>query len=244
MKTGSSVALLLTLALTANAQITTSLNRKPDGADEITIRNDSSKSLVAFAVTARELPRSPNSISAPHVFYFDPVIEPAIQPLAVGEERLVVRRWFASGRGNSPAPRVFQEPITVAAIFADGTTFGDAALLNRLILRRSNMLLAVEISLDVLVDAGNRNVAREQLIKQFGKMSDYLNRWYVPPEQQVGRSVYQSMVGKLMNLPQQPVGSPFPPSAFVTQETAALNRQRVMLLESQPSLENATLIAR
>ena len=82
---------------------------------------------------------------------------------------------------------------------------------------------------------------RVQLIEQFRKLADSLNRWYLPPEQQVGRSLYQSIVGKLMDLPEAPGGSPFPPSSFVAEETVKLNRQRVTLLESEPGLADAFL---
>ena len=129
---------------------------------------------------------------------------------------------------------VWEEPI-VAGILADGTTTGDAALLTRLIVRRGNQLAAVEMAMEMLSDAGRRNVPRDQLIEQFKKMMKSVSHWYLPPEQQVGSSVYQSLVGKLINLPEEPVGSPFPPSTFVAEETAILNRQRVALSESQPA---------
>ena len=139
---------------------------------------------------------------------------------------------------------LFEEHIVTAGIFAGGTTTGDAALLTRLLSRRSSMLQAVEMSLDILSDAGRRNIPRDQLIEQFKKMASSVSRWYLPPEQQVGRDLYQSIIGKLMDLPEEPVGSPFPPTAFVEEETAMLNRQRVTLSESQPSLADAALIGR
>ena len=145
------------------------------------------------------------------------------------------------GPGGKPR-RLLDEPAIAAGIYAEGSTTGDAVLLTRLMFRRSSMLAAVETTFKALSDAGNRNVPREQLIKQFRSMAESVHRWYLPAELRVGHSLYQSMIGKLMNLPQEPLGSAFPPSDFVAQETASLHRQRVALLESQPSLADAAFV--
>ena len=121
---------------------------------------------------------------------------------------------------------LFEQPIA-AGIFADGTTAGNAALLTWLMDRRNNMLLTVEMPLETLLDAGKPDVPRDQLIKQFRMMADSARRWYLPPEQRVGLGLYRLIIGKLMYLPEEEVGSPFRPNTFVALETARLNRQRV-----------------
>ena len=243
MKTVVSLTSLLACAFSLSAQITTTLNRLPDGREEIRIRNNSAISLVAFVITVKQVGVS-HAAGAEHgVAYFDAIepdaVGPATGPLLPSEERVVMDRIYAS-----PGRHFFEEPILTAGIFADGTTIGDAALLSRLMLRRSNMLLAVETALETLSDAGRHNIPRDQLIKQFRRMADSVRRWYLPPEQQVGLLVYQPIIGKLVNLPEGDVGSPFPPTTFVAQETVMLNRQRVTLLESQPSLADAAFIGR
>src|SRR4029077_21059746 len=166
--------------------------------------------------------------------YSDPLIEPTAKPLLAGEERVVIGMGRYPGV-STPGMRFFEEPIVTAGVFADDTTTGDAALVAGLLLRRSNMLLAVDTTLETLSDAGRRNVPRDQLIAEFKKMANSLQRWYLPPEQQVGIGVYQSIIGRLMNLPEVQFGSPFPPATFVAEETAVLRQQRRTLSESQPS---------
>lgn len=246
MNADFSVASILLCALTLQGQITTTLNRLPNGMDEVKIRNNSANGLVAFVVTAKQVPMSPANSTAPLVTYSDTLIDPEMKPLAATEERIVIQRGFAerTASNSKPVPRrTIEEPLAAAGIFDDGSTTGDPLLVSRMLLRRSNMLQAVETALEILLDAGRRNVPRDQLTEQFKRMADSLRRWYLPPEQQVGLRVYQPLIGKLINLPAPELGAPFPPSAFVTQETTALNRQRVALLESQPSLADGTLIS-
>lgn len=240
MKTVISVAFVLACAFSLHAQVTASLNPSPDGSTEIRIRNDAAVSLAAFVISVK---LANGASDAPLVVYVDPTIDTAARPVLPNQERIVEPERILLRRGSKPFA-IFEQPIATAGVFADGATAGDAALLTGLMLRRCNMLQAVETVLETLSDAGRHNVPRDQLIAQFRRMADSVNRWYLPPEQQVGRSLYQSIIGKLTNLPQVQVGSPFPPTTFVAQETAILNRQRVTLLESQPSLADVAPIRR
>lgn len=248
MTPGSLAAALAAFPLMLVAQpITASLSKSPDGTEEIKVRNGGASEIVAFVVYA---PRASDGLTgetprlapdAPFLFFLD-LLDPGAKSLAAGEERSLTRVRFAPRRGK-PVP-IFEESLVSAGILADGTTVGDPFLLRRLLLRRCNLLQAVEVSLEMLNDAGRRNVPREDLIQQFTRMADSLRHWYLPPEQQAGREVYRSIIGRLTSLPSQPPGAPFPPSAFVDEETAQLNRRRIRLLESQPSLAAAALLGR
>jgi hypothetical protein len=239
MRTVISVVSVLACAVSLDAQITATLNRLPS--PEIRIRNNSPVSLAAFAIRMNPVVRS-TADNAPLMVYVDTAVDTVATPLLPNQERTVSVPIRI--RPERPVDDLFGQPIITAGIFADGTTTGDAALLTRLLSRRSNMLAAVETAMDMLSDAGRHNVPRDRLIEQFKKMARSVSHWYLPPEQQVGRDLYQSIIGKLIDLPDEPAGSPFPPSAFVEQETAMLNRQRVTLVESQPSLADAALIGR
>jgi len=241
MKNIISLASVLACAFSLAAQITATLNKSPARLPEVVIRNSSTMSVAAFAISMAPVAQDTTN-GTPLVAFVDTSVDMTATPLLPNQERTVpVTVRFRPGR---PVEDLFEEPIVVAGILADGTTTGDSVLLTRLINRRSNMLAAVEMAMEMLADAGRHNVPRDRLIEQFKKMANSVSHWYLPPEQQVGRDLYQSIVGKLINLPEQQVGSPFPSATFVAQETAILNRQRVTLLESQPSLADASLMRR
>ena len=198
----------------------------------------------------------------PDTVYVDTAVDMAMRPLPPNQEHTFKPKLRSVGGGPAALPQTLSREqnqlarpdrvgrvilnldavdlsahtITTAGVFADGATAGDAALLTRLMLRRSNMLLAVEMTLEILSGAGRRNVPRDQLIQQFKNLADSVHRAYLLPEQRVGLDLYQSMIGKLMGLTELKDGTPFPPSEFVAQESARLREQRVTLLESQPSL--------
>lgn len=240
MKPFIPLASILVCICPLNAQITAVLNKFPARSPEIAIRNNSTVSLAAFAISMAPVVQDINS--APLMVYVDAVVDQTTMPLPPTQEYTVPVP--ARLRPGQRMEDLFEPPVMTAGIFVDGATTGDAALLTRLILRRCNMLQAVETTVEMLSDAGKHNVPRDQLIDRFRKMANFLDHWYLPTEQQVGRSLYQSIIGKLMNLPELQLGSAFPPANFVAQEIATLNRQRTTLLESRPTLADAALIRR
>src|SRR6266576_5167719 len=141
MKTVFSVASVLACTFSLEAQITTTLNHLPDGADEVRVRNNSPTSLVAYVVAGKRVTRSPASLGEaagrPFVEYSDPLIEPTAKPLPASEERVIMRGKYMQ-KTSAEGVRIWslEEPLVTAGIFADGSTSGDAALLSRLMLRR------------------------------------------------------------------------------------------------------------
>ena len=220
---------------------------------EIRIRHDSPIPMAAYAVYTELAPEGGPGMSAAtssgaFFAYSDPLVDASAKPLPPGEERLLVsylkaRRGAPPALGKGPAERL-DIPVRAAGILLDNSTTGDAALLSRLVLRCCNLLQAVEMALDILIDAGRHNIPPKELIGRFDKLAASLRHWYLPPEQQVGQQVYREISGKLLNLPQPAPGSPFPPTDFVDREAAALNSQRVTLLASQPALATGALIAK
>lgn len=228
--------MLFAVCCFANAQIAATVKRLPDGANQITIRNNGSLPLTAFAVSVdvigERVELGPQSL-APLDTYYDPATDFVTEPLPPNQESAL-----APTRVFCKAPRnlcQFKQPIA-AGIYSDGSTTGDVSLLAKLLLRRRTTLAAVETALETLTDAGRRNVPRDQLIAQFQKLADSARRWYIPREERVAGDVYQSIVEKLVNLTVEEPGSPFPPTAFVAQQAAQLGRERAALIESQPSL--------
>lgn len=241
MKTVIRWASVLACAFSLNAQITATLKRFPARSSEAAIRNDSTVDLTAFAIRMDPVAQG-RADRAPFVFYIDTAVDADRRgvwgPLPQPPNREYAVPMTRSFRSGHPVD-LFGPPIVSAAIFASGTTSGDAALLAKLMLRRSNMLQAVELARDILSDAVKHNVPRAQFLAQFQMMAGSLDHWYLPPEQQVGRTVYQAIVGKLMDMAQLQAGAPFPPARFVDEEIARLNRQRTTLLESRPRLMDA-----
>jgi hypothetical protein len=247
MKTAISMAFVLACAFSLDAQITATLTPSNDGSNEIRIRNDAAVSLSAYVISAPMHLVGARNVSRKlplQLLYADSLVDVAAMPLPPNEERTAPSDYLRLRVEPPPVPRppysVFEQPIVIAGIFADGTVIGDTALISRMMMRRSTMLLAVDTALETLSDAGQHNVPPSWLIEQFRRMAS--RRWYLSPEQQVGHDLYESILGKLINLPDEPLGSPFPPTGFVEQETAMLRQRRTALVESRPSLEDAARI--
>jgi hypothetical protein len=257
MRTIVSLAVvLLGCAASLAAQINATLSRLPDGAIEVRVRNDSAIGATAFAIKVDHASGSAVADTRRVVYldqdtvYVDTAIDIALRALQPKQQQTYRPQLRSHMGGPTALPQVLsgerkqtlmqvdlsKHTVTTAGVFADGTTSGDTGLVTRLMLRRSNMLLAVDLTLEMISDAGRRNVPRDQLIGQFKKLADSVRRGYLLPEQRVGLDLYQSMIGKLINLPELKDGAPFPPSNFVEPETALLRKQRVALVESQPSL--------
>jgi hypothetical protein len=85
---------VLACLLPLEAQVVVSVRRLPNGSSQITIRNNSAGNLEAFGISANASPakdeqRDLSARQAPFLTYSDPTIDPAAEPVAPNQERVV-----------------------------------------------------------------------------------------------------------------------------------------------------------
>lgn len=138
-----SAAVLMTSAFALEAQINARLDPLADGTTRIGIANDAVGELSAFAVSMKET----NGLieEGRLTIYADSAIDAAATPVLAHQRWFVEAGFCAMPQNGKRACTVFEQPI-IAGIFADGSTTGDATILNQLLSRRRNMLHAVEIA--------------------------------------------------------------------------------------------------
>jgi hypothetical protein len=243
-----SFVLLAACAAAASAQVAATVGLAPDGSTEITLRNDGPVELTAYAIRVTYHTQQPE-FDGPIVVYVDPVLDtrpvprpPTSRtesgPIAPGGEFTFLAGNMVAynlGRGRP----VFDQPI-VAGIFADGSTTGDTGLLTLLMLRRSNMLAAVETSLEILTAAAQRGTPPAEVAQQLDTIAATLRHWYLPKEQTVGLELYESIIARVMALPEERADEPSPLSTLVAEERPALLQRRALLLGARPGLAAAS----
>jgi hypothetical protein len=109
-----SIASMLRCAFSLDAQISTTLNRLPNGWDEVRIRNNCPTSLVAFVyLQAGAVDRLLYSCAARRILRSFNRPGSMAAACTASEERIVMRRRTVPGVGP-----VLEEPIVIAGILA------------------------------------------------------------------------------------------------------------------------------
>lgn len=175
--------LSLTWVTSIGAQIRATLDRSAAGVPELRIRNNSDVKLDAFAVALNPTPQAEDQTQ--FVAFSDPVVDDAAS-LEPGGERVIP--VLQRSRPGKQLKDLFEPAALAAGIFADGTMAGDPVLLSRIMVRRCNMLLAVETSLEMLSDARKSDGERDN-----GSCVSWIYRW--PEKRSLFPVAYQIAMG-------------------------------------------------
>src|SRR5580704_2737031 len=166
-----------------------------------TVQNTSSRTLTAFALTLDRTPTvgSPNHI----VFYYDSVTNRSYPPLPPGASKTQ-----ALGGGSSPAT---SQMTFRAALFDDGSTFGDPSWSTRLVTNRQ--ALEKHLTLAILkLQSYSQDTPLEAVVADFDGMQQQAKALPDKDESIIAQNVYSS-VPRTLNLPQ--VGDSVPLSAQI-----------------------------
>jgi len=157
-----SVTLVGTLCLAQEAPVVMSVNRPPDGSVTVQIANHHQAALTAYVL---EVDREPVAANGPHgrgILYFDSLINPwQNKSFAPGETRTI----RVAGPSRGPTPWQIT-PTLKAAVFEDGTTFGDSDTVALVIAARKMFFEELGKAISLIQTAKAQGMSREELIRE------------------------------------------------------------------------------
>jgi len=146
-------------------EITSNVETLPDGHVRLTAVNSSPLPITALAaVGTRTLIAKPVTVRS--IRFFDSVLNP------FGPREIMPngRYSFSFSGTNPPADKIKQDIQLKAAIFADGSTWGEPEWISTLVLRRSAALKYNSEALQVIEAASSNGSTREELIGQLTQL--------------------------------------------------------------------------
>lgn len=146
-------------------EIETKASLQPDGHVEFLITNNTSRKADAYVILIETHPIAKGTVHSQTVRYVDIAVNPHEQALLPGATR---RFRFA---GPQPGPTRVRTDVTFgAAIFADGTSFGEATWVDKLLEIRKRMCLRATWALRLLAEKeGDPRLTIEELVDHIKK---------------------------------------------------------------------------
>jgi hypothetical protein len=248
------VLLVLASIESVSGQLTVSVGSTTDGGTALFYKNDSTVSLSAFVAGWTNIRVGSSHRSAALVFR-DAYIEDSVVSLSPGQQR--------SLPVGGPGLTVSQAQI-LAAVFEDGSTFGDPAWVRILQMRRGYYLTALNAGIADLGTGASENLT-PQLLAQLltssqssqisaintlgGGVTD-MQQLFSEPTQALKdanlrvvaannwrgciRIVYTPLLKNISKPPKLPDGSQLPLSTLISDFTSHMSDKRVKLLIAKP----------
>ncbi len=207
---------------------TTSL---PDGWIEISITNLSNQAVTAFVLFSEHTPL----VSTVRYYYtikwVDSIFSPHDRPIMPNETQR-----FKYGGPNPGPDRVRTEVSLKAAVFADGTAFGDPVWGDRLIQGRKSLFEHFGKAIQALQLARARSASREELIRTFTETeSAELSTTQTPERQRGIRTAYGTVIANLQRST-TPNGAVIALDNIIDGVLREFLERRQRLLSSKPSI--------
>jgi hypothetical protein len=163
MKAIPSILLWVVCAASADQPaepVTCTLTHDPTGTATVKVHNGASSALTGFnfIYTLHREPNGPAYNAS--MGYYDSLTDPQIaQPLAPGQEFVLPFRIGGNGWYGKVA--------VAASVFADGSSYGEKATVQKILDRRNYMLVSLNKSIGELTQDSKTKLMREQIIAQF-----------------------------------------------------------------------------
>jgi hypothetical protein len=140
--------------------VTSIITHDPTGAATVKVHNGAKSALTGFnyIYTFHREPNGPAYGAS--MGYYDSLTDPQIaHPVAPGED--VILPYRIGGNG------MYAKVAVAASVFADGSSYGEKATVQKILDRRNYMLVSLNKSIGELTEASKDKLTREQIAAQF-----------------------------------------------------------------------------